>query len=52
MLARWAEIMTGAKPKSHFLKPGLMLPILGGLARTMLRPPDRAAELAAFQNAR
>ena len=27
-LARWAEIMTGVKPKRDFLRPGMLLPVL------------------------
>jgi len=27
-LARWATVMTGARPKSHFLRPRVVLPIL------------------------
>jgi flavin-dependent dehydrogenase len=30
-LARWAEIMTGARPKTEFLKPGVWLPIMRDL---------------------
>lgn len=33
LMGKWAEVMTGARPKTHFLKPGLLLPML----RTTLR---------------
>ena len=32
-LAQWAEIMTGARPKRDFLKPRMLLPVLGDLWR-------------------
>jgi len=36
-LAQWAEIMTGAKPKSEFLKPAIWGPILRDLISIPLR---------------
>ena len=33
LLAKWAEVMTGAKPKTHFLRPGMVVPILGSALR-------------------
>jgi len=39
-LAQWAEIMTGAKPKRDFLKPRMLLPILGGLWQRTWRRAD------------
>jgi geranylgeranyl reductase family protein len=38
-LAEWAQIMTGAKPKTDFLKPAIWLPIM----RDLLSLPMRAA---------
>jgi geranylgeranyl reductase family protein len=43
-LAQWATVMTGARPKSHFLRPGVVLPILWeagrqGLDRWLKRSP-------------
>ncbi|MBV9784850.1 MAG: NAD(P)/FAD-dependent oxidoreductase [Acidisphaera sp.] len=38
LLAKWAEVMTGARPKLDFLKPGLALPVLAALGRLALRP--------------
>lgn len=32
-LAQWAQIMTGARPKRDFLKPRMLLPVLGDLWR-------------------
>jgi geranylgeranyl reductase family protein len=45
LLAKWAEVMTGAKPKTHFLHPGLLLPMLGSALRHALvrGEPDYAA---------
>jgi flavin-dependent dehydrogenase len=34
-LAEWAEVMTGARPKSAFLQPRLLLPILVEAAKQM-----------------
>lgn len=38
LLARWGEIMTGARPKSEFLRPGISLPIMRDLIALRLRP--------------
>jgi flavin-dependent dehydrogenase len=32
-LRDWGEVMTGAKPKSSFLRPGLALPLLSEIAK-------------------
>ncbi len=37
LLARWGEIMTGARPKTDFLKPGLWAPIMRDLVALQLR---------------
>jgi geranylgeranyl reductase family protein len=37
LLAEWATIMTGARPKSHFLRPGIVLPILWEVGRQWLQ---------------
>jgi flavin-dependent dehydrogenase len=37
-LAQWAAVMTGARPKSHFLRPGMILPILREAGRLWLKP--------------
>jgi hypothetical protein len=37
-LAEWAEIMTGAKPKTAFLKPAIWMPIMRDLISLRLRP--------------
>ncbi len=42
-LAQWAEIMTGAKPKRDFLKPRMLLPVIGDLWRHEWRHTSRAA---------
>src|SRR5262249_52868547 len=36
-LEEWATIMTGARPKSQFFRPRLVLPILWQVARQMVR---------------
>ena len=36
LLGHWAEVMTGAKPKTAFLKPNLAMPVLGALVRGMV----------------
>jgi flavin-dependent dehydrogenase len=33
LLAKWAEVMTGAKPKTHFLLPGMVVPMLASALR-------------------
>jgi flavin-dependent dehydrogenase len=39
-LAQWAEIVTGARPKTDFMKPKMLLPILRDLpAALMLKQP-------------
>jgi geranylgeranyl reductase family protein len=38
-LAEWATIMTGARPKSAFLRPGILLPILWEAGRQWLKRP-------------
>jgi geranylgeranyl reductase family protein len=46
LLARWAEVMTGAKPKTHFLRPGMVMPMLGSALRhafAVRGEPDYAA---------
>ncbi len=48
LLAQWAEVMTGAKPKTHFLRPGLVLPMLASALRHAVAAgggPDDAALL-------
>jgi flavin-dependent dehydrogenase len=48
LLAKWAEVMTGARPKTHFLRPGLMLPLLRSALRSVFAgqgEPDYAAIL-------
>jgi geranylgeranyl reductase family protein len=40
-LAQWATVMTGARPKSHFLRPGVVLPLLWEAGRQMLTRPTR-----------
>jgi menaquinone-9 beta-reductase len=37
-LAEWAQIMTGAKPKTEFLKPAIWMPIMRDLISLRLRP--------------
>jgi menaquinone-9 beta-reductase len=44
-LARWAAVMTGARPKRHFLRPGVMLPILWEAGRQWLKGNARSAKL-------
>jgi hypothetical protein len=46
LLAKWAEVMTGARPKTHFLRPGLVLPMLHSALRHAFAErgaPDYAA---------
>jgi flavin-dependent dehydrogenase len=46
LLAKWAEVMTGAKPKTHFLRPGMVVPMLGSALRHAFAhrgEPDYAA---------
>jgi geranylgeranyl reductase family protein len=46
LLAKWAEVMTGAKPKAHFLKPDLVMPMLRSALRHAFAAraePDYAA---------
>ncbi len=48
LLAKWAEVMTGARPKRDFLKPGLVLPMLRSALRHIVAgggEPDYAAIL-------
>jgi hypothetical protein len=33
LLAQWAEVMTGARPKTHFLKPSMVGPMLRSALR-------------------
>ncbi|MEJ0019567.1 MAG: geranylgeranyl reductase family protein [Acetobacteraceae bacterium] len=33
LLAQWAEVMTGARPKTHFVRPALLLPMLRSTLR-------------------
>ena len=40
-LAEWATVMTGAKPKRYFLRPGLALPIALEAGRQMWRGNGR-----------
>ena len=40
-LAKWAAAMTGAQPKSAFLRPAILLPILCETARRLMRPSPR-----------
>jgi geranylgeranyl reductase family protein len=42
-LVEWAEAMTGALPKKTFLRPGLLLPMLGATMRQWWRPSAVAA---------
>jgi geranylgeranyl reductase family protein len=46
LLAKWAEVMTGAKPKTHFLRPGMVMPMIGAALRqpfAVRGAPDYAA---------
>ena len=46
LLAKWAEGMTGARPKTHFLRPSLVLPMLHSALRHAFAErgsPDYAA---------
>ncbi len=46
LLAKWAEVMTGAKPKMHFLKPDMVVPMLSSALRhafSARQQPDYAA---------
>jgi menaquinone-9 beta-reductase len=42
-LAKWAEIMTGARPKRAFLAPRMLLPVLGDLWRRKWAAPQHAS---------
>ena len=48
LLGKWAEVMTGAQPKTRFLKPDLALPVLGALLRNTFVPGRRYPDVAAF----
>jgi menaquinone-9 beta-reductase len=46
LLAQWAEVMTGARPKTHFLKPSMVGPMLRSALRHTFAArgkPDYAA---------
>jgi flavin-dependent dehydrogenase len=46
LLAKWAEVMTGAKPKTHFLRPEMVVPMLRSAVRHAFAAhggPDYAA---------
>jgi geranylgeranyl reductase family protein len=48
LLAKWAEVMTGAKPKTHFLRPGMVMPMIGAALRHPFAVRG-AADYAAIQ---
>ncbi|MFO1024595.1 MAG: geranylgeranyl reductase family protein [Acetobacteraceae bacterium] len=37
LLGQWAEVMTGARPKTHFLRPAIVMPMLQSLLRHTFR---------------
>jgi geranylgeranyl reductase family protein len=46
-LVEWGEAMTGARPKREFLRPRVMLPLLGETARQWWRGPAATATASA-----
>jgi flavin-dependent dehydrogenase len=49
LLGKWAEVMTGARPKTDFIRPGMLMPMAGAALRLALArraEPDYAAILA------